>query len=182
MSLQLFLSFVRTETVDVNTSAKWCREASCAPALTDISWRQMTNPATPTVRETHESTCFGFRLILRFYLTKSIWPPNITWTLAATFKCGAIVTGNTRTVFRYERNNTMLANKENLNETDHNINSTNQDYAMDNSTATAKILPENRILEQIINSQMASMTRIVNGEDCPPGECPWQVETLCFSE
>lgn len=76
----------------------------------------------------------------------------------------------------------MLANKENLNETDHNINSTNQDYAMDNSTATAKILPENRILEQIINSQMASMTRIVNGEDCPPGECPWQVETLCFSE
>ncbi|XP_030265547.1 uncharacterized protein LOC115576963 [Sparus aurata] len=96
----------------------------------------------------------------------------------ATFKCGAIVTGNTRTVFRYERNNTMVANDMDLNETDHNINSTDQDYAMDNSSATGKILPVNLVLEQIITAQMASMTRIVGGEDCPPGECPWQALLL----
>lgn len=76
----------------------------------------------------------------------------------------------------------MVANDMDLNETDHNINSTDQDYAMDNSSATGKILPVNLVLEQIITAQMASMTRIVGGEDCPPGECPWQVETLCFSE
>lgn len=65
VSLQLFPSFVRTGTVVATTFAKWCREGLSAPALTDISWRQMTNPATPTVRGTHKSTCFRLRLILR---------------------------------------------------------------------------------------------------------------------
>uniref|UniRef100_A0A3Q3AL23 Coagulation factor X n=1 Tax=Kryptolebias marmoratus TaxID=37003 RepID=A0A3Q3AL23_KRYMA len=29
-----------------------------------------------------------------------------------------------------------------------------------------------------ISAQRAALTRIVNGEDCPPGECPWQVVPL----
>ncbi|KAK2857212.1 hypothetical protein Q5P01_005947 [Channa striata] len=50
-----------------------------------------------------------------------------------TFKCGAIITKDVRTVFS---------------------------------------------LEAKFNSRRASMTRIVNGEDCPPGECPWQALLL----
>lgn len=37
------------------------------------------------------------------------------------------------------------------------------------------------VFEERLTFQMASMTRIVNGEDCPPGECPWQVETIYMS-
>uniref|UniRef100_A0A3Q0RPI8 coagulation factor Xa n=1 Tax=Amphilophus citrinellus TaxID=61819 RepID=A0A3Q0RPI8_AMPCI len=65
-----------------------------------------------------------------------------------TYKCGVIVGKDTRTVFRYERTNTTVENT-----TESNISLTNQ-------------------LE--IMSEMAVMTRIVNGEDCPPGDCPWQ--------
>lgn len=34
------------------------------------------------------------------------------------------------------------------------------------------------VQEEKVTSQMASWTRIVNGEDCPPGECPWQALLL----
>lgn len=51
VSLQSFLSSVRTETVNVNTSAAWSKEMLSVPALTDTSWHQMANPATPTVRD-----------------------------------------------------------------------------------------------------------------------------------
>ncbi|KAK5874740.1 hypothetical protein CesoFtcFv8_027305 [Champsocephalus esox] len=57
----------------------------------------------------------------------------------------------------------------------------NSDFLPENSD----FLPENRdflledaVFEETIYSQMASMTRIVNGEDCPPGECPWQALLL----
>uniref|UniRef100_A0A672YHJ8 coagulation factor Xa n=1 Tax=Sphaeramia orbicularis TaxID=375764 RepID=A0A672YHJ8_9TELE len=30
------------------------------------------------------------------------------------------------------------------------------------------------VQEELVVPQRAGMTRIVNGEDCPPGECPWQ--------
>lgn len=34
----------------VNISAMWSEEAFSAPVLADISWHQIINPATPTVR------------------------------------------------------------------------------------------------------------------------------------
>uniref|UniRef100_A0A3Q1JDE0 coagulation factor Xa n=1 Tax=Anabas testudineus TaxID=64144 RepID=A0A3Q1JDE0_ANATE len=75
-----------------------------------------------------------------------------------TYKCGAIITKDVRTVFRYERQNTTVGNTTRLNL----INSTES-----HSNG-----------EEHINPEMASFTRIVNGEDCPPGECPWQALLL----
>ncbi|KAK7877795.1 hypothetical protein WMY93_031555 [Mugilogobius chulae] len=39
-------------------------------------------------------------------------------------------------------------------------------------------LLKNQVEEKLVTSEMASWTRIVNGEDCPPGECPWQALLL----
>ncbi|XP_022077838.2 coagulation factor X isoform X2 [Acanthochromis polyacanthus] len=96
------------------------------------------------------------------------------------FKCGALITENIRSVFRYERN--MTANVTTVNATVENvmglngtINNTEQ-RDMDVLSSAKTILP--RVTEQRIISQMAGMTRIVNGEDCPPGECPWQALLL----
>uniref|UniRef100_A0A3B5AZ92 coagulation factor Xa n=1 Tax=Stegastes partitus TaxID=144197 RepID=A0A3B5AZ92_9TELE len=92
------------------------------------------------------------------------------------FKCGALITENARRVFRYERTNMTTANTTDLNVT---VNATEQRDVLDLlSTAenSSNSLP--RIIEQQIISQMAGMTRIVNGEDCPPGECPWQALLL----
>ncbi|XP_068586804.1 coagulation factor X [Cebidichthys violaceus] len=88
------------------------------------------------------------------------------------FKCGAIVSGNTRNVFRYVRKNTTDANVTESNPTNHsaNINST--------ESADAAPLPQDSVFEEIVVPNMGSMTRIVNGEDCPPGECPWQALLL----
>lgn len=53
-----------------------------------------------------------------------------------------------------------------------------QNTTVGNATEPNLIDVEDEIIEEQINLEMASFTRIVNGEDCPPGECPWQVETL----
>lgn len=108
------------------------------------------------------------------------WPLNFTQILAEPFKCGATITGNIRTVFRYERQNMTEEDTTGMNLTDPNNNST--EYRPDavnltslpDSSGHSRIVP---VFEEIIAPQMAGMTRIVNGEDCPPGECPWQVET-----
>uniref|UniRef100_A0A8D2ZCL2 coagulation factor Xa n=1 Tax=Scophthalmus maximus TaxID=52904 RepID=A0A8D2ZCL2_SCOMX len=93
-----------------------------------------------------------------------------------TFKCGAIVGRDTRTVFRYVRQNTTVGNSTGLNETDPNTNSTEQKSEPSplGIVTENQIVPKYVVFEETINSEMASMTRIVNGEDCPPGECPWQ--------
>ncbi|XP_068165663.1 coagulation factor X [Antennarius striatus] len=95
-----------------------------------------------------------------------------------TYKCGAIITENIRTVFRYERENKTLENTTRTNLTDLyvHINSTEQMNVTDNSSS--HIIPENYVLEELLSSYRAGMTRIVNGEDCPPGECPWQALLL----
>lgn len=36
------------------------------------------------------------------------------------------------------------------------------------------------VTEEPILSEIAGDTRIVNGEECLPGDCPWQVETSFF--
>ncbi|KAM3585383.1 uncharacterized protein V6R79_016485 [Siganus canaliculatus] len=88
------------------------------------------------------------------------------------FKCGALITENIRTVFRYERKNTTELHVTNGT----NVTSTDEwNLAYDNINETPL---EDAVVEDRILSQMAGMTRIVNGEDCPPGECPWQALIL----
>ncbi|XP_063734232.1 coagulation factor X isoform X2 [Eleginops maclovinus] len=103
------------------------------------------------------------------------------------FKCGAVVTENVRAVFRYERQNTTQGNGTVSGLLDLSTNSKvlNQTSVMENISNNSTFLPENRdflpegaVSEKRLFSQMASMTRIVNGEDCPPGECPWQALLL----
>lgn len=95
------------------------------------------------------------------------WPLNLIWTLAETYKCGAIISQDVRTVFMYERQNTTVGNATGLN--------------LINSTESNSSKSQTVVKEEKINPEMASFTRIVNGEDCPPGECPWQVETLSLT-
>lgn len=37
--------------------------------------------------------------------------------------------------------------------------------------------PGPTVLEEPVIRESRGHERIVNGEDCPPGECPWQVNT-----
>uniref|UniRef100_A0A3B3ZTI7 coagulation factor Xa n=1 Tax=Periophthalmus magnuspinnatus TaxID=409849 RepID=A0A3B3ZTI7_9GOBI len=79
------------------------------------------------------------------------------------FRCGAVITDHTRTVFRYDRNQNWAetwSNETHTNSSGHNITGTDA------------------FSSQSHREQMASWTRIVNGEDCPPGECPWQALLL----
>ncbi|XP_022619700.1 coagulation factor X-like [Seriola dumerili] len=88
-----------------------------------------------------------------------------------TYKCGAIHSSSTRTVFRYERQNTTGVNTTGLNMTDLETNTNSSDIE-------DKFVPKYTIFEETIPSEMAGNTRIVNGQDCPPGECPWQALLL----
>ncbi|KAM4601682.1 uncharacterized protein ACJ7VT_019731 [Polymixia lowei] len=101
-----------------------------------------------------------------------------------TYKCGAIFNKNTRSVFRYERPNVTESNS-----TDLHPNMTQQTNTLDN-------LPEFRVpqsnvdwhldedysedvvVEDPVIPNVVGNTRIVNGEECPPGECPWQALLL----
>ncbi|XP_040887944.1 coagulation factor X [Toxotes jaculatrix] len=89
-----------------------------------------------------------------------------------TFKCGAIITGDTRTVFRYERQNTTEGNM-----TDLTTNFTETESLYGNSSQSQPV-PRSTVFEKLINPEVAVNTRIVGGEDCPPGECPWQALLL----
>ncbi|XP_061539585.1 coagulation factor X [Phycodurus eques] len=97
------------------------------------------------------------------------------------FKCGVTISGKTRTIFRYQRPNT----------TEGNVTGFNQTHVEGNDTAAVS-LPESSAPGNITSEQMAhdyveeeehysdvaGKTRIVNGENCPPGDCPWQALLL----
>lgn len=96
-------------------------------------------------------------------------------TRAEPFKCGAIVSDSVRTIFRYERQN---VSETNVMESKAITNSTEakQEVLDPSSPAnTSQIQSHDFISEKKIVPQRATQTRIVNGEDCPPGQCPWQV-------
>ncbi|XP_034534830.1 coagulation factor X [Notolabrus celidotus] len=93
------------------------------------------------------------------------------------FKCGAIITDDIRSVFRYERGNTTVENATRSNLTDLAAGSTNLTEEVSASSLNASsrtIKVDFTVLEELLTARKATMTRIVNGEDCPPGECPWQ--------
>lgn len=99
--------------------------------------------------------------------------------LAEPFRCGTVVTKSTRTVFRYVRQNTTNGNgngtisKANgLKDTGSNVTTTAASLPND------YVLPDGAIFEDMVVPDMADMTRIVNGENCPPGQCPWQVRSV----
>lgn len=85
------------------------------------------------------------------------------------FKCGVLITGPTRTIMRYEpKNRTVPDATEGLNVTELGTNTTS-------SNTTDESLPENAIVEEEHIAAMSEFTRIVGGESCLPGHCPWQV-------
>uniref|UniRef100_A0A665TXB0 coagulation factor Xa n=1 Tax=Echeneis naucrates TaxID=173247 RepID=A0A665TXB0_ECHNA len=81
-----------------------------------------------------------------------------------TYKCGAIATSDTRKISMYVPDNTTNLNMTNV--TEHGgINKSDG-------------VPKFYILEETIHTEMAHRTRIVNGVNCPLGECPWQALLL----
>lgn len=96
-------------------------------------------------------------------------------TRAEPFKCGAIVSDSVRTIFRYERRNVSETNVTG-NKAITNSTEAKQEVLDPSSPAnTSQIRSHDFISEKKIVPQRAAQTRIVNGEDCPPGQCPWQV-------
>lgn len=104
-------------------------------------------------------------------------------TLLETFKCGAIVSDKVRTIFRYDRNSTQ-ANATELSGNETFAEVANERYMLTDEAATLSSSSNGSqtrlefVVEENIVPQRAKHNRIVNGEDCPPGECPWQVCVL----
>lgn len=98
--------------------------------------------------------------------------PACPRTLSEAFRCGRLITEDIRTVFRYDRNNSLL----NFNRTSFDISDIKLLDFTNSSNASSELI--DMVSERLIIPQRAGMTRIVNGEDCPPGECPWQVINL----
>ncbi|XP_060922701.1 coagulation factor X [Limanda limanda] len=90
-----------------------------------------------------------------------------------TFKCGAVISADTRTIFRYERPNVTRENSTDWSSTNSSLYS-----SLSGNITDPQTMPENAVHEEPVYRTMAKLTRIVNGEDCPPGECPWQALLL----
>ncbi|XP_062303318.1 coagulation factor X [Osmerus eperlanus] len=100
------------------------------------------------------------------------------------FKCGVIKASKTRSIFIYQpqgntTTNTTTANTSftitnttshtnQVKDTDHQIN-VNQKLLVERYADVLEVVQEERII-----SDVGVETRIVNGEECPPGQCPWQ--------
>lgn len=88
------------------------------------------------------------------------------------YRCGYVHPSKTRSIFIYTPNITHPKDPEVVTEDFGNatVNQTNlfglnEDDIIENLVEEEPILPES-----------SGHMRIVNGVDCPPGECPWQVK------
>ncbi|XP_037552403.1 coagulation factor X [Nematolebias whitei] len=94
------------------------------------------------------------------------------------FKCGAIVSDSVRTIFRYERQNVSETNVTELKAVTNSTEAKQELLDPSSPANTSQIRSDDFIFENKIVPQRATQTRIVNGEDCPPGQCPWQALIL----
>lgn len=108
--------------------------------------------------------------------------------LEDTYKCGAIFDKNTRSVFHYERsenatttnstddfraNITQQINTLDLDQLKFDVPQSDITWHLEGDESELEQVMEEPILQEVIGH-----TRIVNGEECPPGECPWQVDNI----
>lgn len=114
-----------------------------------------------------------------FWCTNPSVPP-CPRTFSEPFRCGSLITEGVRAVFRYERNNTSEDGASDHNQTLSNSDNSNISEMSDFSGNITNTTSETKdmVREKLVIPQRAGMTRIVNGEDCLPGECPWQVINL----
>lgn len=104
------------------------------------------------------------------------------------FKCGYVFPKATRSLLAFEpiQNVTNTANgtrltsvkKGNLVITSANMTVTNYTQSRAKSNSLFGLIePSPTVMELPELPESDGEKRIVNGEDCPPGECPWQVHT-----
>ncbi|XP_030635439.1 coagulation factor X [Chanos chanos] len=89
------------------------------------------------------------------------------------FKCGVLPSTHTRSIFIYQGVNTtdqMTNNTENANTTA-SASIVSPSPTESDQQGTGGEIPS---VEDRITFSSAGNTRIVNGDDCRPGECPWQ--------
>ncbi|XP_035623102.1 coagulation factor X [Oncorhynchus keta] len=91
------------------------------------------------------------------------------------FKCGFVVSKNTRSIFFYQPNTTATNTTEKTNMMEDPIRETAWNVTQQREIQFAF---EDDVIEMVkekpVFAEARGNTRIVNGEECPPGECPWQ--------
>nr|XP_055062297.1 coagulation factor X isoform X2 [Misgurnus anguillicaudatus] len=88
------------------------------------------------------------------------------------FRCGFVYPSKTRSIFMYTPNNTDTEDPE-----EPNVETENEMTSAVNHTSIFGLIDEeiaNPVEEEPILPESSGDTRIVNGVECPPGECPWQ--------
>ncbi|XP_012714114.2 coagulation factor X [Fundulus heteroclitus] len=89
------------------------------------------------------------------------------------FKCGAIVTNKVRSLLGSVDQNTEEEKSPQPNTTDHQNLADFMDLFW-SGNFSGQVPPPRTFSEDMDISDRAANVRIVDGEDCPPGECPWQ--------
>ncbi|XP_015252684.1 PREDICTED: uncharacterized protein LOC107099177 [Cyprinodon variegatus] len=92
------------------------------------------------------------------------------------FKCGAIVPNKVRSLLgSVEETKEEMTNLK-LNTSANSTSPQNSDSAdlFSSGNISSQIPPSNTLWDSGVTSDMAANVRIVGGENCPPGECPWQ--------
>ncbi|XP_070712026.1 coagulation factor X [Pempheris klunzingeri] len=134
--------------------------------------------AIPLLCDTNNGGCEHFCKVVQGYIQCScadgyfLGSDDRSCESNEVFKCGALITGKIRTVFKYERENTTGGSNPSANSTEQNTTIPLSPHP-DNSS-DSQDTPKLTFVEELHISQRSGMTRIVNGENCPPGECPWQ--------
>ncbi|KAM9820244.1 uncharacterized protein ACB057_000846 [Neosynchiropus ocellatus] len=95
------------------------------------------------------------------------------------FKCGVTTTDSTRTIFMYDRPNKTAEMETELNQTEFESNITQHIFETSAPFNSSNTTREYYVIEDVIQqSKSSNDLRIVGGEECPPGQCPWQARIL----
>lgn len=112
---------------------------------------------------THINPCF----LLFFFITEP-------------FKCGYVFPKATRSLLVHHttENVTNPANETSPTSFPAENGANYTHNQADSNSFFGLVEPSPTVKEEIVLPEVAGDTRIVNGEDCPPGECPWQVHYI----